>query len=304
MNIRDVARLYDIRVVLNLDPSEKTWVCPFPQHPHNEYTPSLGVTDFDDGRQRFTCFGTCGAQGDVIDAVGYISIPNYQPHNREHVNTALGLLQSGWEPCEPRPVEKAAALGWDAYENLDYPGDRVVEYAKGRGLAMDTLHRWGIRDRSGAMAIPVFHFGTLVALKYRATWPNPKLRYWSEPGSKKGLFGYADVYLTDRPVLVVKGEIAAMLASQFGFLACAPTSGEDNDAAEFKYALGFSPKVVVVGDNDASPETRRKMQAAAARRAEVLGAELRFPPDHIKDIDLWLLQEPQMAAASIREWLE
>ena len=97
MNARDVARLYDIYVVLKLDPSKKVHLCPF--HEHTSYTPSLGVTHFDDGRERFTCFGICGKQGDVIDAVGYLNIPNYEPHNGELVARAIGLLQTGWEPC-------------------------------------------------------------------------------------------------------------------------------------------------------------------------------------------------------------
>lgn len=301
MNARDVARLYDIHVVLQLDPSKKVWVCPFPQHVHSNFTPSLGISDFAGG-QHFTCFGSCGLRGDVIDAVGFMSIPDYQPHNGEHVARAIGLLQTGWEPCEPKPVTKPAALAWEAYTSLDDLDDRVSEYAKGRGLTLETLRKWGIKSKAGAMAIPVFHFGTLVALKYRATWPEPRLRYWSEPGSKRGLFGYSQVYMADKPVAVVKGEIAAMVLEQFGILACAPTSGEDNTAEEFKQALSFSKKLVVIGDNDPAPETRRKMQAAAKKRAEALGAELKFPPDQYKDVDEWVLKEPA-AIFAINSWL-
>jgi hypothetical protein len=83
--------------------------------------------------------------------------------------------------------------------------------------------------------------------------------------------------MADKPVAVVKGEIAAMMLDQVGVLACAPSSGENDTAEEFKSVLGFSKKLVVIGDNDPAPETRRKMQAAAKRRADALGAELEFP---------------------------
>jgi hypothetical protein len=44
------------------------------------------------------------------------------------------------------------------------------------------------------------------------------------------------------------------------------------------------------------------MQAAAKERAKVLGAELRFPPEGYKDVDLWILKDPS-AASVIRSWL-
>jgi hypothetical protein len=301
MNARDVAKLYRIVDVLRLDPTKKIWVCPFPQHLHSSYTPSLGISYFAGG-EHFSCFGSCGLQGDVIDAVGFMSIPNYRPHDREHVARAIGLLQTGFEPQEPRPVEKPVALSWEAYKSLEDLDKRVIDYGKSRGLAAETLKKWGVKSKAGAMAIPVFHFGTLVALKYRATWPDPRLRYWSEPGSRRGLFGYSNVYMADAPVAVVKGEIAAIMLDQIGILACAPSSGENDTAEEFKSVLGFSKKIVVIGDNDPAPETRKKMQKAAADRARALGAELRFPPEGYKDVDLWILKDPS-AASVIRSWL-
>ena len=106
----------------------------------------------------------------------------------------------------------------------------------------------------------------------------------------------------DNGAPVTGAEVRCGQLEQFGILACAPTSGEDNTAEEFKQALSFSKKLVVIGDNDPAPETRRKMQAAAKKRAEVLGAELKFPPDQYKDVDEWVLKEPA-AIFAINSWL-
>jgi hypothetical protein len=301
MNAREIARIYDIVTVLGLEPARKTWICPFPQHVHHNNTPSLGVDWWGD-RQRFKCFGNCGLQGDVIDAVGYTRIPGYNPGDRQSVNMAIGLLQSGFEPCEPTPVV-ARPLTWDALAALSEPGPRVLEYAARRGLSRQTLHEFSVREKNGALAIPVFHYGTLMGVKYRATWEAPAVRYWSEEGSRNALFNYARVYYTDRPLLVVKGEIPVMLLHQHGILACCTTSGEGSAIDEYRNILSFSKRIVVVGDNDADLKTRRRMQAFAKSKAETLKADLRFPPEQWKDIDQWILEDAG-AIGVIRQWLE
>lgn len=303
--IRDIARLHDINVILGLDDSKKVHICPLPQHVHSQRpTPSLAVRVYEDGVQRFKCFGTCGLSGDAVDAIGYTRVPNYDKENGEQVKMAAALLSQEFEPLnEPvRRIERPTLdpLLWRDF----YPcGDRVREYAKTRGLNPQTLEKFKIGDKGGAMAIPCFRFEQLIGIKFRATWPNPTLRFWSQEGSTLGLFNHDSVAFTSDPVLVVKGEIPAMLLDQHGFKACCPTAGEGTwDMKDFKPLFAFSDRVVVVGDNDRDPETRTKMQERAAQRAQSLGAILRFPPAEFKDIDDWVLADKD-ALKVIARWL-
>jgi hypothetical protein len=129
------------------------------------------------------------------------------------------------------------------------------------------------------------------------------MRFWAAKGSKKGLFNHDAVAYTSDPVLILKGEIPVMLCDQHGLLACAPTGGEGSYVGTYFEKLAFSCKRVVVGDNDKDPGVRQKMRAAAKRRAKSLHAELRFPPEDFKDIDQWMLADPN-AVEVIRSWLE
>jgi len=305
-SLREVARVYDIVTVLGLQPGKKQWVCPFPQHSHGASpTPSLGIKVMDDGVQRFHCFGTCGLQGDALDAVGYLRIPGYDPKNGDHVMMARALLTGGWQPLDVAISKPERAyldpLLWQQYLPV---GEAVIRYAlEERGLALATLEKFKVGQHKNAMAIPVFEGGILRAVKYRATWKSGKLRYWSEAGSGKALFNYDAVNFTDKPVLVVKGEIPVMLLDQYGILACCETNGEATDMSEWAPNLAFAAKRVYVTDNDEKPETRQKIWAKANARAHALNAELERPPDWAKDIDQWVLKEPEVAIPIIRSWL-
>lgn len=302
--IRDIARLHDIHIILGLD-EKKVHVCPLPQHVHSAHpTPSFAIRVYDDGVQRFKCFGSCGLSGDAVDAVGYTRIPNYDKENGDHVKMAASLLSQEFEPLD-EPVKRVERPPLDPLLWRDfYPaGERVREYARLRGLNPKTIKKFKIGEKSGAMAIPCFRFEQLIGIKYRATWPNPTLRFWSEEGSQLGLFNHDRVVFTSDPVLVLKGEIPVMLLDQFGFAACCPTAGEGAwDMAAFKPLFAFSERVVVVGDNDRDSGVRERMQARAAQRAQSLGAVLKFPPEEYKDIDEWIISDPD-AIRTVKKWL-
>lgn len=298
--------MYDIVTVLGLEPRKKQWVCPFPQHSHGAHpTPSLGIKVMNDGVQRFHCFGACGLQGDALDAVGYLRIPGYDPKNGDHVMMARSLLTQGWTPLEAAISKPERAyldpLLWQQYLPV---GDEVVRYAlEERGLTKATLEKFRIGQRKNAMVIPVFEGGILRAIKYRAAWKGAKLRYWSEAGSSKALFNYDAVNFTNEPVLIVKGEIPVMLLDQYGILACCETNGETTDMSEWAPNLAFSARRVYVTDNDEKPETREKIWAKANARAHALKAKLERPPDGYKDIDEFVLSEPDVAIPVIKTWL-
>jgi hypothetical protein len=92
---------------------------------------------------------------------------------------------------------------------------------------------------------------------------------------------------------------------QHGFRACCPVAGEGSGLDNrYRVALSFSEKLVLIGDNDANQEVRRRMQDKAKERADFLTAELHFPPQEYKDIDNWVLAEPETALPIIKGWLE
>ena len=302
--IRDVARLYDIYEILHLDHRKKVFLCPLPQHVHHENTPSFSVKFFR-GHQRWRCFGNCGKGGDVIDLIGYLSIPNYDRLNREHLKMAVARLQHV-TVSPPRIVERKTSIGQGAWKQyVDELSSRVILYAEQRGLSYETLRKFKIGEMSGAMAIPAFEDGTLKAIKFRSTARNPKMRYWAQEGSVVALFNHDAVAYTDKPVLVVKGEIPVMLLDQYGLLACATTAGEANaNISQWAHLFVFSPKVVVVTDNDRDPEIKQRIAAWARERADILKAELVAPPEKYKDIDEAILAEPEVMLPMIRGWLD
>lgn len=302
VSIRDIARLYDIYTVLSFDPRKKVHVCPLPQHAHYNYSPSFSIKVFRDGVQRFRCFGNCGLGGDVLDLVGFMEIPGYDPKSSAHVLQAASRLQ-GSPISPPKQERKKASLEPGLWRRYLPPGRKIIEYGYSRGLTPQTLEKFKVGEKAGAMAIPVFENGQLKAIKFRSTRKNARVRYWSEEGSVNALFNHDEVALTDRPVAVLKGEIPVMLFDQLGILACAPTTGEErSDMSEWKHLFAFSEKKIVITDNDRDPVIRARIVAKAAKRAEQIGAELRFPPEQYKDIDEYILAEPN-AIQTIRDWL-
>jgi hypothetical protein len=140
---------------------------------------------------------------------------------------------------------------------------------------------YNLWDHGKWITIPTFHSGELMGIKLRNRL-NERIRYLQVSGSKKGLFNYNKVTMTTDSVLVVKGEITAMVADRFGILACAPTGGEGSYMDDVANALAFA-NVVVMGDND--------NKAQAERRADQLGAELAFPPPEWNGWDDWALED-------------
>ena len=108
---------------------------------------------------------------------------------------------------------------------------------------------------------------------------------------------YDQVNNTTKTVLVVKGEIAALVGESFGVLNCAPTNGEGGRVEEIVYPLVFATSVVV-GDNNLSPG----LMAATQERARLYNAILRFPPKPW-DYDQWLLSD-KTALDTIQQWKE
>ena len=309
--IREICRIYDMRDILKTPTLRGLFLCPLPGHVHANHTPSFRIWIASDGVQRFHCFGNCGKKGDIVDLVGYLHIPNYNDKDKRCVQAAADLLGSLLPVSPPRSVLKPKALPPNKWR---YPlGQEVVDYAARRGLTPETLKRFKVGQmaytrKDGAslcyMTMPAFEDGVLKAIKYRST-RQAGPRFWMAEGSRQTLFNYDGVVYVDEPLLVLKGEIPVMLMEQHGFHACCPVAGEGSNLdVKYRAALSFSKKRVLVGDNDANLDVRRRMQGKAKERAEFLAAEMRFPPNAYKDIDEWFLAEPETALPTIQGWLE
>lgn len=295
----------------------KYCLCPLPQHRHSSNpSPSFTIWWGND-REKWMCHGQCDLTGDVIDLIGYMEIPGYKRFSPKLYRQAAEILTGNFSinpPVVPPPTPLLPNWLW---EDTQPPSNRAIEYALSRGITQEQIahHRLGtpppwwsdepynLYKPDSWLTIPTFHGEELMGIKMRNLDPNSKIRYMSVAGSRKGLFNWNAVYMKEEPVLVVKGEIAAMVAEAHGFLACAPTSGESGMVNDIRTALLLA-NVIVVGDNDANPETRIKMQYAAEKRAAVLGGIVKFPPEQYKDIDEWLLAEKDNAVRVIRSWEE
>lgn len=305
--IRDYRRIYSIRSVLGVGSNKRWMSCPMPQHHRSgnrASTPSFSIFYDNDGTERWKCHGNCGLHGDVIDLVGYMNVADYDPKNIRSVLRAVAILGNKHEitVVERKPPRKdlLKADAWAAYVP---PGEGVYRYAARRGLNRFTLEKFRIGQKNSYMSMPCFEEEKLVGIKFRYIGRSKDaLRFFTETGGSKGLFNYDAVAWTKKKVLIVKGEIPAMLLDQYGMLACAPTAGENSHAEEYSPVLGLSAKRIVIGDNDPDPAVRLVMQTAAMDRANALHAILQFPPEEFKDVDEWLMNDI-FALATIKEWL-
>lgn len=303
--IRDYRRIYSIRGVLGVGSNKRWMSCPLPQHHRSgdrKSTPSFSIYYDRDGVERWKCHGNCDLHGDVIDLVGYLNIAGYDPKNISSVLRAVAILGDRHDITTVEIKPRRDLLRADAWEAYVPPEHLVYRYGAVRGLTKKTMDEFKIGQKNSYMSMPCFEDEKLVGIKFRYAGTGDQLRFFTEKGSRKGLFNYDKVAWTKEKVLIVKGEIPVMLLSQNGILACAPTAGENSLGEEYAPVLGLSAKRIVVGDNDPVPEVRLKMQSAALDRANALHAILQFPPVEYKDIDEWICKNV-FAIGDIKEWL-
>jgi DNA primase len=290
--IDEARRNHDIQSVLGT--KKKKLVCPLPDHPHKNNTPSFSIF-WRGGVQRFVCHGACGAEGDVVDLIGYLRIPFYDRKNGEMVRKALSLLSDRY-PIELVVPQKDTVLTGNEWKEMVPPGQEVIEYAAKRGLTEETLKKFKVGQWQDMMTMPCFQEQKCIGIKMRSLTGK---RFTSFPGSRQGLFNFDKVNLSTGTVLIAKAEIPCMLLHQLGYTACAPTGGESawKKSAEWRTALALANKIVI-GDNDAPG---REM---GLKRAALLSAVLKFPPDPYKDWDEWFLAEPIECIQTTNGWIE
>ena len=300
-------RLFDMRDILGIDGRKKVIICPLPGHHHANYTPSFHIFIGRDGVQKFQCHGNCQQRGDVIDLVGFMSIPSYDPRNKKYVGMAMERLTDYRPTFRKWPAPSKPVLSPNRWRDYIPPSRSVIRYAKSRGLKRKTLEKFKVGSNGLAMAIPVFEEGILRSIKFRNIRPPNRddpdyLRYWSQKGSVSAMLNYDAVKFTAEAFLIVKGEIPVMLLDQLGITACCTTNGEAGSIEKGKDVLVFSENAVVVGDNERDPQVRERMQKCAHKRAKEINGTVRFPPPEYKDIDEWILTDAN-ALSVIESWL-
>lgn len=302
MEINDIKRLYSISGILGTNKS--SIVCPLPDHIHNNYTPSFSIFHDRDGFERFKCHGNCGHGGDVIDLVGYMEIPGYDHDNNEHLQRAMALIQGKeFEVVVPQKgrSRKQLQLSPSAWKRYFPPGDAAIRYLESRGVSAQTMQKYKIGQKDHYVSFPAFENGELSNIKFRRIGNGRGLRYFEQKGSRKSLYLYDEVAYTSEPVYITKGHIPTLLLVQHGLQATNITSGENGHLEEWWPQLALSPTRIYIGDNDKNPEIREKMQAFAHERAAEVKAEVKFPPPEYKDLDKWLLSDPD-AIKEVRSW--
>ncbi len=310
--VDETRRMFGIRETANLPfkkQNEKI-VCPLPQHSHSAYTPSFSIYMGFDGVERFHCHGNCGLRGDVIDLMGHMNIPGYNNKRPADIIRSMNMINSSAEiriPTPPKLPTILAPNAWVWYKNQ--LSEKAIRYAGKRGLSPDTLEHFKIGSYGNALAIPAFSGGVLQAIKFRNLNKWAKMRFWTEQGSVKTIFNHDDMYCTQLPVLLVTGEIPVMLCWQMGInidndlAVCSSTGGEKADLSPWHMDFSTSKRVVIVADNDPDPGVRAKIIKSTEKRADLLNADIKFPPKQYPDIDKWLLDQ-SVAIETIMRWLE
>jgi hypothetical protein len=99
-------------------------------------------------------------------------------------------------------------LAWVPYR--EHP-DAIEQWSK-RGVTSQEVERWGLGySDKPSLTIPVFHQGKLLDIRHRLLGDQTHGKYRSE--SNTGLFN-VDSVLLDQSILVVEGEIKAIISSR------------------------------------------------------------------------------------------
>ena len=296
----EISRIYSDRLfdMTGATPRRRKILCPLPMHNHSNYTPSFSIY-WSRNRWCWRCFGNCNLRGDVIDFVGYMHIPGYDPRDPQKLSKAISMLTGeNYTPSPPTPPERThetrlPAGVLDRYRPIS---PEVISYGRARGVNEGTLRSFYVGahydHRHTYMTIPTIEEGQVTGIKLRNIDPGGA-RYRSVKGSRAGLFNYDSVLYQSGHIFVVKGEIAALVMIERGLLACAPSGGESMKLDQrYVNALALA-HVIVIGDNDRDQEVREKTRKMAEERSKSLGAKLVFPPEKYKDVDEWILDNPE-----------
>jgi len=283
-------------------------VCPMPFHAHQDRpTPSFSIIRKSDG-EFFTCHGNCGARGDVIDFVGYMTLGSmYNPHNPVDVIKAaqeLGyrvpatLVYTPERPITPPKKTVNPCLGDILHANLR-TFQPASDYIKHRGLdgLEETFiigYKYDEWRRAHYISLPATFQGVTVEVKYRlidTLYSSQERETLDRFTSEGGLatFNVDRAIYSDGLVVLVEAEICAARLFKYGITAIAPTAGAKSIDTRLKEWL-VNANVVIVADNDPpGADGKRTGTEGALKRQATLGhGRIAYPPAEFKGLDDFL----------------
>jgi twinkle protein len=127
--------------------------------------------------------------------------------------------------------------------------DPAVEYLKSRGLTEETIKKFRIGFKNGAVMFPYFKNGELLQVKYRSV---SEKKFWKEKNCETSLYNHDNC--TGEALAIAEGEIDCMTLDQYGIPATSIPSGV-NDLTwienEWDYINKFK-KIYLFMDSDSA----------------------------------------------------
>ena len=225
-------------------------------------TGKKGTGAFSIDGERWHCFKCC-AGGDLFDLIGKIEgTDNFQ----DQLGLAMKLFGGG-EP-QPRPARKTEEKGKMDYTDFFLEAHKRItetDYPQRRGLSQATVDRfslgfvpeWVNPEKPGTQASPRLIIptgrGSYLARDTRGTLTEAQGRYSKLKVGKVSLFNIKSLYVAEKPVFIVEGEIDAMSIIEVGgeAVALGSTSGVRAFIERLRTRRPKQPVIVALDNDDA-----------------------------------------------------
>jgi hypothetical protein len=276
--------------------------CPNHAHPQTGKTPPCRM-DYQTGL--WACH--CGAQGDLLDFIGYCLYVDYDHRTRPHfaqLIDQLAGLQITPMPAEERARrtalhQSAAKLTLDPsrlgewFKNLQCEPE-LLAWLKARGVKNPEQHQLGYTSLDASLnpweqhkiTIPHFYRGVLTGVKLRHD-PRLKLaegkdKYISlKGGHYPAPFGADALHMPVDCAYVIETELDALALREMGLGAVIALPARNFTKTTASLFM-MVPQVVVILDNDEAGVTGGKEIKRLLPRAELVS-----PPEGFKDFGEW-----------------
>ena len=215
--------------------------------------------------ERWKCF-VCGKGGDLYDLIGKIEGTD---NHGEQLRIARKLFGGG-EP-QPRPARKTpekkepqeadyTAFFLEAHKRItetDYPQRRGLSQATVDRFRLGFVPEWVNPEKPGTPASPRLIIptgrGSYLARDTRGTLTEAQGRYSKLKVGKVSLFNIESLYVAEKPVFIVEGEIDALSIIEAGgeAVALGSTSGVRAFIERLRTRRPKQPVIVALDNDDA-----------------------------------------------------
>jgi twinkle protein len=157
---------------------------------------------------------------------------------------------------------------------LGAANERLLDWFRGRGIHAQTVAKFHVTQKDGAMVFPYTKGGEVVNQKYRTV----DKKFWQEKQAEQTLYGRDLLWPELKELVIVEGEIDAMSLVQLGIehTVSVPSGASNQDWIESEYAwLERFDKIYLGLDSDAAGEAGA--DAIAARLGRWRCYRVRWP---------------------------